>query len=43
MSTPGEPAVVCGERMAGLLTARVLSDFRTARGVERDLLPDTVA
>jgi hypothetical protein len=27
MSEPGQPAVVCGERMAGLLTAPVLSDF----------------
>jgi hypothetical protein len=43
MSTPGQPAVVCGERMAGLLTARALSDFMTARSVERDLVPDTVA
>jgi hypothetical protein len=44
MSTPGEPAAVCGERMAGLLTARVLSDFfRTVALRERDLLSDTVA
>jgi hypothetical protein len=27
MSTPGQPAVVSGERMARLLAARVLSDF----------------
>jgi hypothetical protein len=27
MSTPGEPPAVCGQRMAGLLAARVLSDF----------------
>jgi hypothetical protein len=27
MSTPGEPPAVCGQRMVGLLTARVLSDF----------------
>jgi 2-polyprenyl-6-methoxyphenol hydroxylase-like FAD-dependent oxidoreductase len=37
-----EHAVVCGASIAGLLTARVLSDFyTTVTVVERDPLPDT--
>ena len=38
----GEHAVVMGAGMAGLLVARVLSEFyRTVTVVERDALPDT--
>lgn len=41
MSQRGERAVVCGASMAGLLAARVLSDFYgTITVVERDVLPD---
>jgi 2-polyprenyl-6-methoxyphenol hydroxylase-like FAD-dependent oxidoreductase len=40
MSKLGERAVVCGASMAGLLAARVLSDFyETVTLVERDRLP----
>jgi 2-polyprenyl-6-methoxyphenol hydroxylase-like FAD-dependent oxidoreductase len=40
----GERAVVLGASMAGLLAARVLSDFyRTVTVVERDVLPDDPA
>ncbi|OMC20804.1 NAD(P)/FAD-dependent oxidoreductase [Mycobacterium sp. SP-6446] len=41
MSKLGQRAVVCGASMAGLLAARVLSDFyETVTLVERDRLPD---
>ena len=41
MSKLGEQAVVCGAGMAGLLAARVLSEFYgTVTVVERDKLPD---
>ncbi|OMC41862.1 hypothetical protein [Mycobacterium sp. IS-1264] len=41
MSKRGRRAVVCGASMAGLLAARVLSDFyETVTLVERDRLPD---
>ena len=40
----GERAVVCGAGMAGLLAAKVLSDFyESVVLVERDRLPDTAA
>ncbi|HET6731314.1 FAD-dependent oxidoreductase, partial [Mycobacterium sp.] len=42
VNTLGEHAVVLGAGMAGLLAARVLSDFyRTVTVVERDPLPDS--
>jgi len=41
MSKLGQRAIVCGASMAGLLAARVLSDFyETVTLVERDRLPD---
>ena len=41
MNQRGESAVVCGASMAGLLAARVLSDFYTSVTlVERDVLPE---
>jgi 2-polyprenyl-6-methoxyphenol hydroxylase-like FAD-dependent oxidoreductase len=41
VSQRGETAVVCGASMAGLLAARVLSDFYgTVTLVERDVLPE---
>ena len=44
MAIVGERAVVCGASMAGLLAARVLSDFyRSVTVVERDVLPGEVA
>ncbi|MCV7260724.1 FAD-dependent oxidoreductase [Mycobacterium shimoidei] len=44
MAKVGDHAVVLGASMAGLVTARVLSDFfDTVTVVERDTLPDTAA
>lgn len=44
MSKLGERAVVLGASMAGLVAARVLSEFyRTVTLVERDMLPDNAA
>ena len=43
MTIARDRAVVCGASMAGLLAARVLSDFYdSVTIVERDVLPDTV-
>ena len=42
MRLRGKNVVVCGASMAGLLAARVLSDFyESVTVVERDVLPDT--
>ncbi|GAB7067425.1 hypothetical protein H7J06_14020 [Mycobacterium hodleri] len=44
MAIVGDRAVVCGASMAGLLTARVLSDFYgSVTLVERDALPAAIA